>query len=197
LPTPPDTFAADFESGDHMPAIEPVPLTELDPTLRTEVEAGLANRTLSSTVPVQVWAHRPAAATAWVRLLDQLQGHSTLPERLRELVRLRIASFTQCRTCQTGRKSDHVTEDDVACLDPDDERFTEPERAALRYADVFCADWFAVDDDSYRRLGEHFSVEQVVDLQMFCAMMLAGGRLAYVQRAWGDDDLAPVLTSRR
>jgi AhpD family alkylhydroperoxidase len=176
-----------------VPAIEPVPFALLDPVLRAEVEARTAGRTLSSTVPVQVWAHRPAAATAWVRLLAELQERSGLDERLRELVRLRIAAFTQCRTCQTGRKSGLVTEEDIACLAPDDPRFSERERSALRYADLFVSDWFSVDDDTYRDLGRHFSLEEVVELQMLCAMMLAGGRLAHVQRAWADDDRPPVL----
>jgi alkylhydroperoxidase family enzyme len=178
-----------------MPAIEPVPLADLDPVLRQEVDARVAGRTLSSTVPVQVWAHRPAAATAWVRLLAELQERSGLDERLRELVRLRIASYTQCRTCQTGRKTDRVSEDDVSCLGADDSRFTPREQAALRYADVFVVDHQAVDDDSYRDLAQHFSLEEVVELQLFCALMLAGGRLAYVQRAWADDDLPPVLVA--
>jgi alkylhydroperoxidase family enzyme len=178
-----------------VPAIEPIPLDELDPVLRREVDARVAGRTLSSTVPVQVWAHRPAAATAWVRLLAELQERSGLDERLRELVRLRIASYTQCRTCQTGRKSDRVSEDDISCLGADDSRFTPREQAALRYADVFVVDHQAVDDDTDRALAEHFPLEEVVELQMFCALMLAGGRLAYVQRAWADDDLPPVLTA--
>ncbi|MCW2605667.1 MAG: carboxymuconolactone decarboxylase family protein [Frankiales bacterium] len=176
-----------------MPAITPVPLADLDPVLREEVEGRLAARTLSSPLPVQVWARRPAAATAWVRLLAELQERSSLDERLRELVRLRIAVFTQCRTCSTGRKSDTVTEADVACLSSDDSRFDPQEQAALRYADLFASDWLAVDDATYRDLAEHFSTEQVVELQMLCAMMLAGGRLALVQRAWADDDLPPVL----
>ena len=53
----------------------------------------------------------------------------------------------------------------------------------------------AVDDATYEGLAAHFSLEEVVELQMFCALMLAGGRLAYVQRAWGDDDRPPVLTA--
>jgi alkylhydroperoxidase family enzyme len=162
--------------------------------LRTEIERRVAGRTLSSTVPVQVWAHRPEAETAWVRLLAELQERSSLDERLRELVRLRISTFTNCRTCQTGRKSEAVSEEDIACLSPDDERFTAAERAALRYADVFCVDWQAIDDETYRELNEHFAVAQIVELQMFCALMLAGGRLAHVQRAWADDDRPPVLT---
>lgn len=180
-----------------MPAIEPVPMAELDPELRAEIAARVAGRTLSSTLPVQVWAHRPAAATAWVRLLAELQEHSCLDERLRELVRLRIASFTQCRTCQAGRKSELVTEDDIACLAPDDGRFSAQEQAALRYADLFCADWFGVDDDVYRDLAAHFTLDEVVELQLLCAMMLAGGRLALVQRAWVDDELPPVLRASR
>jgi alkylhydroperoxidase family enzyme len=176
-----------------VPAIQPVPLDQLEPALRAEVEARTAGRTLSSTVPVQVWAHRPGAATAWVRLLAELQERSILDERLRELVRLRVAAFTQCRTCQTGRKSDTVTEEDIACLAPEDPRFTEQERAALRYADLFVSDWFSIDDATYEELAEHFALEQVVELQMFCAMMLAGGRLAHVQRAWADDERPPVI----
>ncbi|MCU1692879.1 MAG: carboxymuconolactone decarboxylase family protein [Frankiales bacterium] len=176
-----------------MPAIAPVPLDLLDPELAEEVAGRVAARTLSSTLPVQVWAHRPAAATAWVRLLAELQERSSLPERLRELVRLRIASHTQCRTCAVGRKSDTVTEEDVACLSSDDSRFSPLEQAALRYADLFAVDWFGVDDDTYRDLAAHFSTEQVVELQMLCAMMLAGGRLALVQRAWVDDEAPPVL----
>lgn len=177
-----------------MPAIEPVPLDTMDPVLRTEVEARTAGRTLSSTLPVQVWAHRPAAATAWVRLLAELQERSILDERLRELVRLRVASYTQCRTCQTGRKSDQVSEDDIAGLSADDPRFSPAEQAGLRYADAFSIDHTSIDDDSYRDLGEHFSLEEVVELQMFVAMMHAGGRLAFAQRAWADDDRPPVLT---
>ncbi|MDP9820762.1 alkylhydroperoxidase family enzyme [Nocardioides massiliensis] len=161
--------------------------------LGAEINGRLAARTLSSTLPVQIWARRPEAATAWVRLLATLNEGAILDERLRELVRLRIASFTQCRTCQIGRKSDTVSEQDIACLSSDDESFTPREQVALRYADNFSADWFAVDDATYRELAEHFTVEEIVELQMFSAMMLAGGRLALVQRAWVDDEVEPVL----
>lgn len=176
-----------------MPAIEPVPVQDLDPVLRAEIEARTAGRTLSSTLPVQVWAHRPAAATAWVRLLAELQERSILDERLRELVRLRIATYTQCRTCATGRKSDQVDERDVAALGADDPPFSPPEQAGLRYADAFCIDHTAIDDDSYRDLAAHFSLEEVVELQMFVALMQAGGRLAFAQRAWADDERPAVL----
>lgn len=181
-------------SGAEVPATEPVALEDLAPYLALEVLERTAARTLSSTLPVQVWAHRPGAAVAWVRLLAELQENSCLDARLRELVRLRVAAHTRCRTCSTGRKTDDVTEDDIACLGTDDERFTPVEQAALRYTDLFCSDHMAVDDRVYEELAVHLTLEQVVELQMLVAVMLAGGRLAYVQRAWTDDDRPPVLT---
>ena len=33
-------------------------------------------------------------------------------------------------------------------------------------------------------LGQHFSVPQVVELNMFCALMLAGGRMTQAQQAY-------------
>ncbi|GGL14820.1 carboxymuconolactone decarboxylase family protein [Nocardia jinanensis] len=176
-----------------MPAISPLPLDALPSALREEIDGRVAARTLSSTLPVQIWARRPEAATAWVRLLAALNEGALLDERLRELVRLRIAAFTRCRTCRAARKSDTVSEDEIACLSPDDQQFTPRERAALRYADLFCVDWLGVDDATYAGLAEHFTVEEIVELQMFTAMMLAGGRLAFVQRGWADDELPPVL----
>ncbi|MFX4286925.1 carboxymuconolactone decarboxylase family protein [Janibacter sp. G349] len=168
-------------------AIDPLPLGDLPDPLRREIDGRLAAGTLSTSLPVQIWGRRPEAATAWVQLLGALQEQALLESRLRELVRLRIASFTQCRTCQAARKSDAVTEEDIACLAPDDDRFSAREQAALAYADDFVNDWFAIDDDTYGALGRHFTTDEVVELQMFCAMMLAGGRLALVQRAWAED----------
>lgn len=176
------------------PAIDPIPLDALPPTLQDEIAGRIASGTLSSTLLVQIWAHRAEATTAWVRLLGALNEGALLDGRLRELVRLRIAAFTQCRTCQAARKSDAVTEEDISCLSSDDTRFTPREQAALRYADLFCVDYLSIGDDTYADLAQHFTVEEIVELQMFSAMMLAGGRLALVQRAWevDDADLVPA-----
>jgi hypothetical protein len=57
--------------GGTVPAIAPLPLDALPVVLRDEIAGRVAARTLSSTLPVQIWAHRPDAATAWVRLLAQ------------------------------------------------------------------------------------------------------------------------------
>ena len=167
-----------------MSRIAAVPLDELSQPLREAVERGKASRMLSSTIPVQVWGHRPDAALAWLNTLDQLHNHSLLDSRLRELVRLRIASITTCTACQLARKSDNVSEDDIACLASDSDRFNGPERAALRYAELFAGDYMAIDEAIFAELALWFSVPEIVELNMFCALMLAGGRMTYVQRAY-------------
>ena len=99
-------------------------------------------------------------------------------------MRLKIASNTTCQACQLARKSDQVTEDDIACLSSDSDRFEPSERAALIFAELFASDYMAISDEHYARLAEFFSVAQVVELNMYCALMLAGGRMTYVQQAY-------------
>jgi alkylhydroperoxidase family enzyme len=163
-----------------------IPLGDLPPRLAQAVARGRASRMLSSTVPVQVWAHRPEVAESWLAALEAMHLRGVLDARLKELVRLKIASITTCQACQIARKDDSVSEDDIACLSSGDGRFTPAEQAALRYAELFAADYMAIDDALFARLAEHFSVPQVVELNMFCALMLAGGRMTYVQQAYQD-----------
>src|ERR1700761_5277205 len=167
-----------------MPRLVPIDLDALAPPLAAMIEKGRRNRMLSSTIPVQIWAHRPGIAAAWLSALEEMHLRSSLPERLRELVRLRIAAITTCQACMVARKSDTVTEEDLACLSSDHSRFTDAERAALRYAELFAGDYFAIDEALFERLAEHFSTEQIVELNLYSALMLAGGRMTYVQRGY-------------
>ncbi|MNR10463.1 Carboxymuconolactone decarboxylase family protein [compost metagenome] len=161
-----------------------IPLDAMPAALQDAVERGQRSRMLSSTTPVQVWAHRPQVALAWLGLMESLHSDSLLDERLRELVRLKIASITTCKACQLARKSDAVTEQDIACMATDSEYFTPAERAALRYAELFASDYLAIDDTHFLRLGEFFSAAQVAELGLYCALMLAGGRMTLVQQAY-------------
>jgi alkylhydroperoxidase family enzyme len=172
-----------------MPRVAPIPLESLPPALAAMIEKGRANRMLSSTIPVQIWAHRPGVAAAWLSALEEMHLRGCLPERLRELVRLRIAAITTCQACMVARKSDTVTEEDLACLSAEHPRFTAAERAALRYAELFAGDYFAIDEALFAKLAEYFDTEQIVELNLYCALMLAGGRMTYVQRGYEE---APV-----
>jgi alkylhydroperoxidase family enzyme len=138
---------------------------------------------LSSSIPSQIWAYRPRAAAQQLRLYEELFLRGVLDERLRELVRLRIAAVNDCDVCKVARKSDHVTEDEIAWLSSDNERFTDREQAALRFAELFATDHFAVDDDVFARLAQHLTTEEIVELGLFTALMLGYGRLAYVMQA--------------
>lgn len=164
-----------------------VPLADFPAPLDEAMRRGVETRMLSSTVPVQVWAHRPQAALAWLALLDQFHNHGVLDGRLRELVRLRIASITQCQACQLARKNDCVDAQDLEalnCQQIGSAHFSPAERAALAYAELFATDAHAVGEGHFAALAEHFSTAETVELQMFCALMLAGGRMTLVQQAY-------------
>lgn len=178
-----------------MPRVIPVPLESLPPALASLIEKGQANRMLSSTIPVRIWAHRPGVAVAWLSALEEMHLRSCLPERLRELVRLRIAGITTCEACMVARKSDTVTEEDLACLAAENPRFSAAERAALRYAELFAGDYSAIDEAMFATLAQHFNTEQIVELNLYCALMLAGGRMTYVQRGYEEAAVAVGTTA--
>ncbi|WDM86030.1 carboxymuconolactone decarboxylase family protein [Pseudomonas asiatica] len=161
-----------------------VALSDMPVALQDAVDRGQRSRMLSSVTPVQVWAHRPKAALAWLGLMENLHNDSLLPERLRELVRLKIASINTCQACQLARKSDTVTEQDIACMTSDSAWFSPPERAALRYAELFASDYLIIDDQLFSHLKRFFSAAQIAELGMYCALMLAGGRMTLVQQAY-------------
>jgi len=167
-----------------MSRVPPVPIIQLSQKLSNKVERGLNSRMLSSAIPIQVWAHRDELACTWLDLLETMHNSSVLESRLRELIRLKIASITQCKVCQIARKSDDVDEFDVACLSYLDDHFTPAEQGALHYAELFASDYMAIDDAIYDELYKHFSVAEVVELNMYCALMLAGGRMTFVQQAY-------------
>lgn len=159
-------------------------LEQMPVELREAIARGQDSRMLSSSKSVQVWAHRPQVALAWLALMESLHCDSLLEERLRELLRLKIASITNCQACQVARKSDRVSEEDIACLASDSERFSPAEQAGLRFAELFAGDYMTIGDEHYAQLAQYFTSAQVVELNMYCALMLAGGRMTYVQQAY-------------
>lgn len=133
---------------------------------------------------MRIFAHRPEQAKAIARLGAALRQHRLLPDRLIELVRLRVAFHNQCRSCMAIRYAsavdDGLTEDLVCSLErpQDAEDLTEAERAAVRYGELFATDHLAIDDPIYEDLRRHFSEEQIVELGMHVAFFVGFGRLA-------------------
>src|SRR5215211_8460000 len=117
-----------------------VPVEEFDPELSELVAAN--ERTPLELGLLRVHARRPSHAKAIVGLHAALWSDRLLPDRLLELVRLRIAFFNQCRTCMAirypGAVADGLTEELVCSLERPHEapELTEAERAALRYGEL-------------------------------------------------------------
>lgn len=166
------------------PLIAPVPDDELSPEVASAIAAARHDGALSSNVLPRIWARRPELAQAQIALHRRFYDSSILPERLLELVRLRIASINQCEVCQTSRKSADVSEEDIACLAGDDPRFTPAERAALAFAEAFAVDHLGMGPYDIDRLRSHFTTDEIVEIAMFAALMVGSGRLAYALRAF-------------
>ncbi|MGE0387055.1 MAG: carboxymuconolactone decarboxylase family protein [Gammaproteobacteria bacterium] len=176
-----------------MPVIEPVPMEHLDPELRDLIAESRASGMLSTSVPNRIWAYRPELSKDMIRRYRLSFNNGILEPRLCELVRLRIAAFNDCVACKIARKSPEVSEEDVACLSSDDARFTPRERLALKFAELFVTDHFAIDDALFAQLGEVFSKAEIIELGFQVSGALAGGRLAHVLRAYENDEQPPVL----
>jgi AhpD family alkylhydroperoxidase len=146
-----------------------------------------------------ILGHRPDVAGALGALKAALQASGTLPPRLVELVRLRIAFHNQCRTCMSVRYQsaidDGLTEDAVCCLEqPSDADDLSPaERSAVRFADLFATDHLSIDDSVYDGMRRYFTEDELVELGVHCAYAVGMGRLT---ATWDvTDDLPDAFRS--
>ena len=146
----------------------------IQPDNLTDLEQGLT----------RYFAHCPEQALGLMGFGGALKRNRTLPERLVELVRLRVAFFNQCRSCMAIRYSDAVadgvTEGLVCSLErpQEAENLTAAEKAAIRYGELMATDHLAIDDAVYDELRRHFSEAQIVELGMTVAFFVGFGRLA-------------------
>ena len=133
-------------------------------------------------------SHRPEIAAGLGAVTDAINHRGTLPRRLVELIRLRIAFHNQCRSCMAIRYDeavqDGVTEELVCSLERPGEAddLTDAERAALRFADLFATDHLAIDDEVYDDLRQHFTEAELVDLGILCAYCVGVGRMVATWR---------------
>jgi len=132
---------------------------------------------------MRMFAHRPQLAKGLARFGGALKVHRTLPDRLVELVRLRVAFHNQCRSCMAIRYRDAVADgvdETLVCALQDPGAGTalsEAERAALTFADMFATDHLAISDATFDNLRQHFSEPDIVELGMTVAFFVGFGRL--------------------
>lgn len=128
-----------------------------------------------------------------------LRSTGTLPPRLLELVRLRIAFHNQCRSCMSVRYQsaidDGLTEHAVCSLErpADAPDLSDAERAALKFADLFATNHLAIDDAVYDDLRRYFTEDELIELGVHCAIAVGIGRLT---ATWDvSDDLPEAFRS--
>jgi AhpD family alkylhydroperoxidase len=130
-----------------------------------------------------ITAHRPEIAAAFAAVVEAINRSGTLPRRLIELIRLRIAFHNQCRICMSMRYSDAIhdglTEGMVCSLEKpaDAEDLSAAERAALRFADLFATDHLSIDDAVYDDLRQYFTEGELVEIGYNCAVDVGLGRI--------------------
>jgi alkylhydroperoxidase family enzyme len=164
-----------------MSRIAHLPVDQWDPALRTLTGADEA--TPLEQGAMRMFAHKPDIAKGIAALGAGIRQDRTLPERLIELVRLRIAFHNQCRSCMAiryrGAVADGVDEGLVCSLEKpaEAEGLEAAERAAIDYADRFVHDHLSIDDAYMQRLRDHFDDAQLVELGSWMAFCLGFGRL--------------------
>lgn len=108
---------------------------------------------------------------------------SPIDPRLHELVRYRIADLNQCVTCLEFRRPDSGVDDETLTAVPDfatSERFTELEKQALLFTELFCADSTAITDDLLAELEQGLGAAGLTDLALVVGKYLAMGRFMQV-----------------
>ncbi|MEO0030262.1 MAG: hypothetical protein RIS94_20 [Pseudomonadota bacterium] len=129
---------------------------------------------------------RPELDAVMMALDATLRAHRTLPPRLVELVRLRVAFHNQCRPCMSIRYGDAVDDglDEalVCTLERPDapSDMTEAERVAVRYADRFATNHLAIDAAMLADLRSHFSAGEIRELAIQTAFFTGFGRMGAV-----------------
>src|SRR5580704_880843 len=152
-----------------MPRIEPIPFEEMTPEVRSIIEEGVAAGTYATPVPLQIFAYK-TSQIMMVNMARQGYGKNTLlGGRITELLRIRSAQLGECQPCSQSRKHDSITDEDVACLlEPAHGALTAQERLAVEFLDLLSSDHHAIDDEFYKRLGEHYTAAQIIELGFTC-----------------------------
>lgn len=163
-----------------MARVTPMERADFDGRIRSRTES-LSEVELGH---LRMFAHSPEVTIAWLDFIGRVNAGSTLPRRLVELVRLRIAFHNQCPHCMAVRfedgMRDGIDEAMVCSLEKPEEApdLTPAELAALRYADLTATNHFAVDDATFALLEEHFSQREIVELGVYIAIFVGFGRLS-------------------
>ncbi len=135
---------------------------------------------------------RPDLMSAFGKFSAVMKSNRRLPDRLVELMRLRIAFRNQCRPCMSMRYAsaleDGLTEEMVCSLERPDEPsdLSAAERTAIMFADKFASNHLSITIADRADLERHFSREQIAEIAICAAMFTGFGRMGAVFDTGGD-----------
>jgi AhpD family alkylhydroperoxidase len=158
-----------------------LPAEQWDADLRASAQAEEATPLEQGLL--RIMAHAPELAKALVAFGGTLWRSRTLPRRLLELVRLRIAFHNQCRSCMAIRYqsavADGLTEGMVCSLEKPHEApdLSAAEKVAIAYADLSANDHLSIGDETFAELRRYYTEAEIVELGMFIAYFIGYGRL--------------------
>ena len=107
-------------------------------------------------------------------------GEGLLEPRLKELIRLRIATLNGCVLCKSVRMAPTVVSEDEAASGvdhADDAGFTPRERAAIHFAEKMAVDHHNITDEDVAAMRGHFSDAEFLELSMMAGQYIGFGRV--------------------
>jgi alkylhydroperoxidase family enzyme len=132
---------------------------------------------------IKFWMVNPTMGIAAGTFSDAIYNKTTLPLRVREAARIRIADINQCQVCLGARtKEPGLREDEYLAISEwrELDSLSDEERLAAEFAERFALDHTNLDDDFWARLRAHFDDREVVELATCIAGWLALGRVTAV-----------------
>jgi uncharacterized peroxidase-related enzyme len=144
----------------------------VDPA-ENEFLGGLESKAKRANHFFRTMANRPEVLKTFVPFYGAVMGPGSVERRTKELVYLTCSFTNRCAYCSaahtaSGKKAG-ITEDEMRALQTgQDDSFSAPEQAAIRYARELTQT--ANAPDSHDTLAEHFNDEQIVEITLVAAM---------------------------
>jgi alkylhydroperoxidase family enzyme len=116
----------------------------------------------------------------WHTSADVAAEPARLTPRIKELVRLRIATLNGCQTCKAARlAADAIPETQALAIDGyhASDEFSPAEKAAVAFAERMALDHHAIGDADIVALREHFDDAQILELMMMAGQYIGFGRM--------------------
>jgi alkylhydroperoxidase family enzyme len=160
-----------------------MPREALDPEARTRLST-MAGPIAASRYPLLLARNRAVLES----FLDDpgVGKDGLLGTALREALRVESARLAGCDTCQIARYDGGPGEAFLSCMS-DRSNLPPRDALALDFLERMHLDHLSIDAAVYRRLGDHFTVAEIIELGSLCAQLVGGHRWLHTLDMMGTD----------